>query len=40
MQIKRDNPGISHDEAHARAKKIYNYEDEADAYYGGLKKHK
>ena len=39
MEIKRNNPGISHSEAHARAKAVYNYEDEADAYYGSLKKH-
>lgn len=39
MEIKKQNPDISHSEAHAKAKSEYNYEDEADAYYGSLKKH-
>lgn len=39
MEIKNENPNIPHSEAHAKAKAEYNYEDEADAYYGNLKKH-
>lgn len=40
MEIKRENPGISHDEAHTRAAMVYNYGKEAVAYYGSLEKHK
>ena len=40
MELKQKYPNLSHSEAHAQAKARYNYEDEADAYYGSLKKHR
>lgn len=40
MQVKRDNPGISHSNAHAIATKQYNYQKEVDEYYGNLSKNK
>lgn len=39
MQIKEENPGISHIDAHERAALRYNYGKEANAYYGNLAKH-
>ena len=38
MKIKEDNPGISHTKAHELAQKKYNYQKEADEYYGSLRK--
>ena len=40
MKIKQENPGISHDEAHAIAQSKYNYKKEASEYYGNLSKSK
>ena len=40
MQIKKDNPGISHSEAHEMATLKYNYQKASDKYYGNLNKNK
>ena len=40
MKLKRDNPGISHSEAHTRATRKYNYQGEAENYYADLRKSK
>lgn len=40
MQLKKENPTISHEEAHERAQNIYNYRKESMEYYGSLKKYK
>ena len=40
MQIKKDNPGISHSEAHEMATLKYNYQKASDEYYGNLNKNK
>ena len=40
MQIKKDNPNISHVEAHTLATKKYNYQEEVDEFYGNLNKDK
>lgn len=39
MQIKKDNPDITHYEAHEMATKKYDYRKEAAEYYGNLEKH-
>lgn len=39
MQIKAENPHLSHEEAHSIASKRYDYQKEADAFYDNLKKH-
>lgn len=39
MQIKKDNPGIDHYEAHKLATEKYDYRKEAVEYYGSLEKH-
>lgn len=39
MKLKRNNPGISHEEAHARATKKYDYRKESADYYDSLKKY-
>jgi hypothetical protein len=38
MQIKKENPGIDHTEAHDRASERYNYNKEAKEYYGKIAK--
>ena len=38
MQIKKQNPGISHDQAHILASKEYDYQREAEEYYANLRK--
>ena len=40
MQIKRENPELEHWKAHEIATKKYNYQKEAEEYYGNLEKHK
>lgn len=40
MRIKESNPGIPHDKAHELASQKYNYQKEADEYYGSLEKYK
>lgn len=40
MQIKRENPNISHSEAHKLATEKYNYQKEVDEYYGNFAKNK
>lgn len=40
MEIKRENPGISHDKAHRLAEEKYNYHKGAMDYYGNLDKHR
>lgn len=40
MSIKKENPNISHSEAHILATKKYNYQKEVDEYYGNLKENK
>ncbi len=40
MRLKERNPGISHDKAHELASQKYNYQKEADEYYGSLEKYK
>lgn len=40
MRIKRDNPEMAHWEAHEIATQTYNYQKEAEEYYGNLEKHK
>lgn len=40
MEIKKSNPGLSHQEAHRMAAEKYDYGKEASEYYGNLKKHK
>ena len=40
MRIKRENPEIEHWKAHEIATRKYNYQKEAEEYYGNLKKHK
>lgn len=39
MKIKKDNPSITHQEAHDLANEKYNYGKGAKEYYGNLKKH-
>ena len=39
MELKKNNPGMSHEEAHVRASKKYDYRKEAADYYDSLKKH-
>lgn len=38
MRIKRENPGISHDDAHIMASKKNNYQKEAEEYYAEIRK--
>ena len=38
MNLKKTNPGISHDEAHYLATKKYDYQGESDKYYADLRK--
>lgn len=40
MRIKKDNPSITHYEAHEMATEKYDYRKEAAEYYGNLEKHK
>lgn len=40
MKIKKENPGISHTEAHSLAEKQFNYGKEAKEYYDNLNKSK
>ena len=40
MQIKKENPGISHADAHSKANMVYNYEEESRKYYDNLTKSK
>lgn len=40
MQIKKENPNISHSKAHEMATKKYDYQTEVDIYYGNLNKNK
>lgn len=40
MRLKRDNPKLEHWEAHKIATQKYNYQKEAEEYYGNLEKHK
>ena len=40
MEIKEQNPNISHAEAHSIATKKYNYTKESDEYYANLEKYK
>lgn len=40
MQVKEKNPGISHEEAHLLATKKYDYQSQADRYYGDIRKRK
>lgn len=40
MRIKKENPEIEHWKAHEMATKKYNYQREAEEYYGSLEKHK
>ena len=40
MKLKRDNPGITHSEAHTKATHKYNYQGEAEEYYADLRKSK
>ena len=40
MEIKRRNPGISHQQAHELASQKYDYNKEVLEYYGSLEKHK
>lgn len=37
MKLKKDNPGISHSEAHTMATYKYNFQEEAEAYYANLR---
>lgn len=37
MQIKREHPDISHDEAHSLANRKYNFQKESGEYYGDLR---
>ncbi len=39
IKLKRENPKMTHEEAHALAAKKYDYGKEAQEYYGNLKKH-
>ena len=39
MKIKNENPNISHTDAHTLATRKYDYNREAEEYYGNLKKH-
>ena len=39
IEIKRNNPDLSHTEAHTIATKKYNYQKETDEYYDSLKKY-
>lgn len=40
MELKKNNPGISHLKAHSLATHKYNYDKASEDYYDGLKKHK
>lgn len=40
MKIKKENPQIEHLKAHEIATRKYNYQKEAEEYYGNLKKHR
>ena len=40
MQLKIDNPDISHDEAHSMATLKYDYQSQADQYYADLRERK
>lgn len=40
MKIKMEHPELEHWKAHEMAMKKYNYQQEAEKYYGNLKKHK
>ena len=40
MEIKKENPQIEHLKAHEIATRKYNYQKEAEEYYGNLKKHR
>ncbi len=40
MKIKKENPGISHNDAHKRANIVYNYSKESGEYYDNLRKSK
>ena len=40
MEIKKNNPTIEHDKAHALATEKYNYQKQVDDYYGNLKKNR
>ena len=40
MEIKKNNPGISHDDAHSLACRTFNYQEEAEEYYVGLRERK
>lgn len=40
MEIKKNNPEISHMKAHEMATEKYDYRKEAELYYGSLEKHK
>lgn len=40
MEIKRKNPEMEHWKAHELASQKYNYQKEAEEYYGNLEKHK
>ena len=39
MNLKKENPNLSHYEAHTKATLVYNYEEESDNYYGLLREH-
>ena len=40
LRVKKDNPEMEHWKAHEIASKKYNYQKEAEEYYGNLEKHK
>lgn len=40
MKLKKENPDITHQEAHKKASERFNYQKEVSEYYGGLNKYK